>query len=56
VGRAGVLAELPNDGTPASGGTWRRSSRFRVIGPMYPVGSVLNFSFAAKLRANDGDL
>ena len=49
VGRAGVLAELPNDGTPASGGTWRRSSRSRVIGPMYPAGSVLNFSFAATL-------
>jgi hypothetical protein len=47
--RVGPLAELPNDGTPVSGGTRRRSSPVRTIKPMGLDGSVLNFSFAATL-------
>src|ERR1700722_19068416 len=43
------LAALPNDGTPVSGGTRRRSSSVRTIKLMDPEGSMLNFSFAAML-------
>jgi hypothetical protein len=43
------LAELPNDGTPLSGGVRRKSSRVRTIGPTNPDGSVVNFSIAATL-------
>ena len=47
--RVGPLGELPNEGTPVSGGTHRRSSRVQDNRADGPGGSVLNFSFAAAL-------